>query len=296
MKRDWLSTGPQSPLSFPRMWTLSWRVTQISLSSPRFAVGLYLPLSVCVLLCQLLCDSLCPYLHRIARFQTTSPFRLMTSSSPPWARIAWSGSFASRPASCTASMTNPCRLPQRCNRLVFFWPVFSSYLIRCLWTQKKHSKNNPPLQWPQGGTAFVTLDEMEFNRRMAIEKELEKSESKSLANVGQCFFPAFFFLLLLFVFPAHSPRLDSLRHHSVWRQQQLHHLRDLIGSERWRLHVHLLESWTLALIVLSPLRLQWLTRRRTKWLVSLGRPKATSASSTSPCSKASRRQRLSSPL
>jgi len=55
------------------------------------------------------------------------------------------------------------------------------------------NKQNITDNGPQAGTAFVTLDEMEFNRRMAIEKELEKSESKSLANVGERFFFFFFF-------------------------------------------------------------------------------------------------------
>ena len=53
------------------------------------------------------------------------------------------------------------------------------------------NKQNITDNGPQAGTAFVTLDEMEFNRRMAIEKELEKSESKSLANVGERFFSFF---------------------------------------------------------------------------------------------------------
>jgi len=56
-------------------------------------------------------------------------------------------------------------------------------------TGKLHRKYDETIQttaeMQQGGTASVILDDVEFNRRLAVEKDLEKSEHKSLANV--CF-------------------------------------------------------------------------------------------------------------
>jgi len=75
------------------------------------------------------------------------------------------------------------------------------------------NKQNITDNGPQAGTAFVTLDEMEFNRRMAIEKELEKSESKSLANVGERF--VFFLLPFSRALLSALPRTDSLPIYSV---------------------------------------------------------------------------------
>jgi len=126
MRRGWLNTGLQNPSSSPKMWILSWRATQISLNLQKFvAFGFHFTVLCLISFFDWLWRIASPNFHRIARCPTTSPSRQMTSSSFLWARIAWLGSFALRPASCIASTMNPCRSPQRCSRFVpFFLCVF----------------------------------------------------------------------------------------------------------------------------------------------------------------------------